>query len=565
VSDKLRFGSILVRAGVLEESDLQALVQSHADSPMDIGEVIVAEGLLDEASMLRTISKSLNLPAVNLDTLKPDERAIALVSRELCVEHFLLPIEVERSRSGEHLHVAMANPSDVKAIKRVTRAARLRIRPLVASAREIRHAIQRHYGGPTIPGPSTAPKAEQPEATGLGLGAELTPAPIRAPAPPEPAASGGAKMSNIFDFGVTDLSDLSEEPGDTLAGSGPGHLELGVGRPALPSAPPLNAPAPPPASRVSVSRSPAPESPSRSGSMSPFEPRGRSQTDLLSALEDSAQASLVGSGDLGDELAPAPPPPGPAPSAPGGGARGEGFYVRARRRTNRPSARPEPAGQSTAHSGGLPPLPSRPPGSPKSPGPLPPLPPSMGARGTRRPVSSPPVAPPLPPPSPASPPEGFGLSPAPEGLGVAPSTPPPRARGLDPFEIGSAPPAHEPHRAASSTPLAALPDITPPPVLPAGMVDDIASTPLDLRSILDRYADDLDEADGTGDEVLSRYLERFGQSTSQPSAEALFAVLDRALERTNSKVARLIIVLVRHLARRGLLDTEELLGELRED
>ncbi len=183
MSDKLRFGEILTRAGVLERTDLESILSLIGDSAVDLGEVLVSRGFLDEATMLKTISKALNLPSISLKHIQPDKRGLELIPREFCADHFLLPVEVERSRTGEHLHVAMANPSDVRAIKRVTRKARLRIRPLVASAREIREAIQRWYGGELV------------EDSSLILEESLN------------SSMGGENSSeNLFDFGLGDLS-----------------------------------------------------------------------------------------------------------------------------------------------------------------------------------------------------------------------------------------------------------------------------------------------------------------------------------------------------------------------
>ncbi|MCA9541839.1 MAG: hypothetical protein KC620_23240, partial [Myxococcales bacterium] len=219
MSDKLRFGEILVRAGVLDRETLDRVLREIGDSPADLGEVLVTRKLVDESTMLHAVGKALNLPSVSVEQATPDPRALQLVPRQLCAEYFLLPIEVERSRMGEHLHVAMANPADVRAIKQVTRQSRLRIRPLVASAREIRVAIARCYGEEAAP-----------------VAAEPAPSPPEIPVAP-PSRASGAGTDHIFDFDVTDLSAYHDDPPTTPGGTNPelraapSGVDLSVGLP----------------------------------------------------------------------------------------------------------------------------------------------------------------------------------------------------------------------------------------------------------------------------------------------------------------------------------------------
>ena len=254
MSDKLRFGEILVRAGVLDRSQLESVLREQGAMGGDLGELLVARGCLEESAMLQAVAKALNRPVVSLESVQPDPRTLSLLTRELCVEHVLFPIEVERSKTGDHLHVAMANPLDVRAIKVVMQHARLRIQPLVCSAREIKASIGRFYGGPVA---SAAPSAPPPMQTnpamrapaGMGvapssprmpamsapMGASLrtsqpmppniqaapagaglpgmgppqrssTPGGVRAPEPPRPAGPPEA----MFDFAVMDLSQYDE-------------------------------------------------------------------------------------------------------------------------------------------------------------------------------------------------------------------------------------------------------------------------------------------------------------------------------------------------------------------
>ncbi len=216
MTDRLRFGEILVRAGALDRGTLDTALADLGEEQADLGEVLVQKGLIDEAALVESLSKALGLPTVDLSEIMPQERALDLIPREVCEMHLMLPIEVEQSRTGERLLVAMANPADVRAIKRATREARLRIRALVAAAREIRIGIVEFYTERERP---PDPQSKRPSILAAS-------APSRPPAPaPAPARGLDMDLVDAIDEGtvqrLTRGMDLSSPPPMAPAEPGP--------------------------------------------------------------------------------------------------------------------------------------------------------------------------------------------------------------------------------------------------------------------------------------------------------------------------------------------------------
>ncbi|MCB9550504.1 MAG: hypothetical protein H6705_01070 [Myxococcales bacterium] len=514
MNDKQRFGEILVRADVLDRATLDATLAEIGDGAVDLGEVLVARGLIDEQVMLQAVSKALNLPTVGLLQARPDEQALALVPRAQCVEHLVIPIEVERSRTGEHLHLAMANPADVRAIKTVTRQARRRIRPLLASARSIRAAIERFYGAaPAAPAVGAAspaasgygapanPAANPASGYGAPTASAANPAAISYGAPANPAPSGhGTPPATPPPWRALGHSQ-SAETGQP-AGFGPPGPH---GQPQVP--PPLGHPsspriAPPaPASRPSGALPPPPirrSTPDLTEVMStadrrPASPRTTTalqrgiDADLLDALDHSALESVTGPGD----------------GSLSGLNRGNEYgLVRRPRRTRPRDSSPDIA------------LPAMP-----GPGPLPPLPPGLSDRRRR--------------------PERTTNRPEPRGR---PGTSPP------PRPIPTSRHAGEQFEDEAPTPL--------------GVIDDRAEGDrVDVRRLLDRFVADAQDETGGADEVVSAWLDRYGRDPGQ-TGERRFAALEQALADTRAPTARLLVALARHLARRGLVDLDELIAAL---
>jgi len=519
LSDKIRFGEILVRAGVLERSLLENLVRERDATGVDLGELLVARGIIDEATMLQTIGKSLNRPVVGLDGARPDPRALGLLSLELCQEHLVFPVEIESSKTGDHLHVAMANPLDVRAIKVVMQQARLRIQPLVASARDIKAAIARHYAAPAAigPAPIAPPPVVQP-ASPASLARPAAPPP-GAP-PPRPVTGAPGPSEAVFDFAVMDLSAYDE----------PAPPAPAVGL--FGAQPPMPPPTTPAAPRFGLS---APSSPS----LAP----APADLDLARLLDKSANEALMATAEMSRAALP-PSVAGPAPAAPPQAPHAldttPGFGVVAPRR--RPSLDlGAPDSPSLSGLTSLPPLPGRAP-VPSAPPPVAALPgsgpPLVGPPGALGGSSSPRPLPPLPPALRQSRPGGEPGRPA----GHRDSSPslPPVGRAVE-----AAPPR---------------PSDAPSGALPVGVIDH--EDPTDLRHILERYTQALGEARQPADELITRFVERFGSAPPPREAEALFDTLARSVERQGPGLAGLVLALVQHLARRGLVDLPELVRAL---
>lgn len=519
MSDKLRFGEILVRAGVLERERLDEAME-RVPEESDLGEYLVSKGLVDEGAMMQAISRALNLPTVSLADVHPDERALGLVPREFCVEYTLFPIELESTRAGDHLHVAMANPSDVRAIKQVTRKARRRIRPLVAPAREIRQAIARHYGGPV--GTREAVSRDAPAS--------------RAPSLPGSSSS----PVDMFDFSITDLSALDQHDAEGELGGG---VDLGQAmtldhlpalgddvfeteRRSVPRAPTLPERAPAPAAPAPAARGvalystpPPPAAPAPD--MDVFEHSAELGSRRARPAVATDLSMFEHSGRLPATSRAAAPVPRSNP-----GMDLDLDPVRAPAPTSRPPR----------------------PGPPVSLGPLPGAPVS----GPPRPMvtSGPPRVSTMNTPSPTlrSPPR-----PASEAPGSAAADPGgmmirKRRRG-----DASEEPESRPDRAS----------VPARPTIPDGKAFG-TPTPadgIDMRRLFDRI-EARDEELAAGDAVIARYLDRYGQTPSAPPADEFLGALERALGRAGSPTSRLLLLLVRRLSQSGLIDPADLLAEL---
>ena len=88
-------------------------------------------------------STKLEKPRTRLSKQPPQPEALQLIPEVMARKYSAIPLTI----SGKTLEVAMADPSDIFALEALTAHSRMRIRPVAASSKEIRDAIDLNYKG----------------------------------------------------------------------------------------------------------------------------------------------------------------------------------------------------------------------------------------------------------------------------------------------------------------------------------------------------------------------------------------------------------------------------------
>ena len=147
-----RLGDLLLDANLIDEIQLRVALQEQETTGERLGSALVHLGFIDETTLAAFLSKQANLPCVNILGLHIAEEIIALVPRDIAVEHSVIPIR----RSGDILYLAMADPFDQKALDAVEQLTSLSVMPLIAPEFRLRKSIEKYYGVPSkIPEPSS--------------------------------------------------------------------------------------------------------------------------------------------------------------------------------------------------------------------------------------------------------------------------------------------------------------------------------------------------------------------------------------------------------------------------
>ena len=137
---RLRLGDLLVRQGFLTAERLQAALKIQSDGGANklLGEVLVEREFCTEEQVLECLAIEFKLPFVRLDARLFDPKVVELLPREVLVKHLVLPLFKLR----DTLTVAIAEPSDIFLLDRLKAIARCEVQLAIASARDIRRALQ---------------------------------------------------------------------------------------------------------------------------------------------------------------------------------------------------------------------------------------------------------------------------------------------------------------------------------------------------------------------------------------------------------------------------------------
>ncbi|MDF1563415.1 MAG: general secretion pathway protein GspE [Deltaproteobacteria bacterium] len=213
---KLRLGELLIAAGVLDETHLNAALAEQRKWGGKLGRVLVDMKLVSEDLMVKALSRQLGLPRIDLDTQQLPQAVTQVLGVDVCERYGVFPVGVDRQRRA--IQIAAADPTNYEALDEVAFRTNLKVEPVVATASSVDRAIRRYYYGEN---PRIGPSATlDPSTYGLEGGrmidmddeSETDPG---SASPPAPAAVRGV-AADAIPAGLAELSSRIESLEQTL-------------------------------------------------------------------------------------------------------------------------------------------------------------------------------------------------------------------------------------------------------------------------------------------------------------------------------------------------------------
>jgi type IV pilus assembly protein PilB len=143
-----RIGEMLVALGLITRVQLDDALVAQRSSRLPIGKQLVVLGSVSEVRLTQVLSNQLSVPWVSIERVEFPAELLARIPGDVADQCSVLPIYVRNVRGrGATLYVAMDDPTDEDALKRIADTVRMPVRPMIAPPSEIRRAIDHRYFG----------------------------------------------------------------------------------------------------------------------------------------------------------------------------------------------------------------------------------------------------------------------------------------------------------------------------------------------------------------------------------------------------------------------------------
>ncbi|MDD2401122.1 MAG: ATPase, T2SS/T4P/T4SS family [Clostridia bacterium] len=139
---KIRLGSLLVEAGLVDETQLATALNIQNETGRRLGEILVENKMVGERELVNILSEQMGFPIVEVDTVDIAPEIPTIVKENLARRHILMPLKMENGR----IVVAMADPLNIYAIDDIQMTTGCGVVPYIAGKKEIMRAIDRYYG-----------------------------------------------------------------------------------------------------------------------------------------------------------------------------------------------------------------------------------------------------------------------------------------------------------------------------------------------------------------------------------------------------------------------------------
>lgn len=138
----LKLGELLINEGVLTAVQLEEALKCQVIFGIKLGSSLIELGFIDESKLVSLLSKKLGVPSVTRNELMEIPHSIySLLPPTVAEQYRVLPFKLENRR----LSVAMADPTDFKAIDELSFVTGYIIQPFIAPDINISFALEKYY------------------------------------------------------------------------------------------------------------------------------------------------------------------------------------------------------------------------------------------------------------------------------------------------------------------------------------------------------------------------------------------------------------------------------------
>jgi hypothetical protein len=211
-----KFGDLLVKAGLIDEMQLQAALGHQRRWGGKFGQCVVDLGFITESELLQFMSDKFKIPAIDLTKSRISDQAFASVPESVAKKYGVVPVFLKEGPGKKKtLTLAMSDPTNLKVLDEVQFLTGFKAEPVLANESAISRVLEQYGHYDPIESGGTKSRAGE-FARPADLRKEHSPAPAPVPQPPtqetpEPSPEvelvlGGEEPTE----GMPEIMDLEE-------------------------------------------------------------------------------------------------------------------------------------------------------------------------------------------------------------------------------------------------------------------------------------------------------------------------------------------------------------------
>lgn len=138
-----RIGDLLIEAGILNQSQLDAALTESRATGDPLGVVLVRQGFVSESQLGQMLAVQHNTAYFNVHEHKFDKEVLEVLPEEFISRNKVIPLSVDRKRNK--LTVVMSRPDDVRVLDEISLLTGLRPVPMVSTHKELDDILQQFF------------------------------------------------------------------------------------------------------------------------------------------------------------------------------------------------------------------------------------------------------------------------------------------------------------------------------------------------------------------------------------------------------------------------------------
>jgi len=136
-----KMGEILLAQEVVDSAQLSAAMSKMREEGGSLLTNLSKVGAINEEVLSEFLSQHFGVPSVNLDELDLEQEIVSLIPEELAKKYRAIPI----NRTGKTLVVAMSDPTNIEAIDEIKFLTEYNVEVVVATENQIKNALNKYH------------------------------------------------------------------------------------------------------------------------------------------------------------------------------------------------------------------------------------------------------------------------------------------------------------------------------------------------------------------------------------------------------------------------------------